>query len=92
MIYTLDIPQKVMDEITDYKYAGNLSAFNKVMDLLEELKLHPRTGTGKPEQLKFGLKEFWSRRITHEHRLIYSIKDEIVTVEVISAKSHYGDR
>jgi len=92
MIYELDIPEKVFKEIIDYKRSGNLSAFNKVMTFLEELKVHPRTGTGKPEQLKFGLRECWSRRINHEHRLVYSIKDEIVMVEVISAKGHYGDR
>jgi len=89
MIYKLDIPEKVFKEIADYKRTGNLSAFNKVMTFLEELKIHPRTGTGKPEQLKFGLREFWSRRINQEHRLVYSIKDEIVTVEVVSAKGHY---
>ena len=92
MIYKLDIPQEIANEIANYKRIGNLSAFNKIISLLEELKLHPRTGTGKPEQLKFGLRQYWSRRITQEHRLIYSIKDEIVMVEVISVKGHYGDK
>ncbi|GHT38810.1 hypothetical protein FACS189427_13060 [Planctomycetales bacterium] len=32
---------------------------------------------------------FWSQRINQEHRLVYSIEDEIVTVIVVSAKGHY---
>jgi toxin YoeB len=86
MIY---ITLKIMNEITDYKRTGNLPAFNKVMDLLEELKLHPKTGTGKPEQLKYKSGNIWSRRINKEHRLIYSICDDKVIVAVISAKGHY---
>ena len=31
----------------------------------------PFTGTGKPEPLRDPLCGWWSRRITHEHRLVY---------------------
>jgi toxin YoeB len=92
MIYKLDIPQEIANEIADYKKIGNLSSFNKIIGFLEELKLHPRTGTGKPEQLKYGLRKYWSRRINHEDRLIYSINDNIVLVEIISVSGHYGKK
>ncbi len=45
----------------------------RIKDLLKEIIRNPFTGIGKPEPLKFGLKGFWSRRITGEHRLVYQI-------------------
>ena len=54
--------------------------------------VHPITGTGQPEMLKHNLQGLYSRRINKKHRLVYSIKEEIVTVYVLSAHSHYGDK
>jgi len=39
-------------------------AISKLAKLLDELKEHPRTGTGKVERLKHYSNETWSRRIT----------------------------
>ena len=41
----------------------------KIKELLKSIKENPFKGVGKPELLKHGLKGFWSRRITQEHRL-----------------------
>jgi toxin YoeB len=61
--------------------------FNKILDLLDEILLHPFEGAGKPEALKFELAGYWSRRITREHRLIYKVeKNEI---KVLSCRYHY---
>ena len=49
------------------------------------------TGTGKPEQLKH-LTNLWSRRIDKKNRILYTIREEIITVFVISLKGHYGDK
>lgn len=43
-------------------------------------------GIGKPEPLKY--RKAWSRRITHEHRLVYII-DENNNLLIISCKGHY---
>lgn len=64
-------------------------ALAKLAKLLDELAEHPRTGTGQCERLKHFEVETWSRRITHEHRLVYRIYDDIVEVLVISAFGHY---
>ena len=64
-------------------------ALGKLAKLLDELKEHPRSGTGQCEQLKHYKEETWSRRITREHRLVYRIYDAIVEVLVISAFGHY---
>lgn len=64
-------------------------AIKKLARLLDELKEHPRSGTGKVERLRHYNEETWSRRITQEHRLVYQIYDNIVQVLVISAYGHY---
>ena len=87
--YTIEFSSRAARDILHHRKSGNLPLYRKLETLIEELKIHPRTGTGKPEQLKHGLSGKWSRRINDEHRLIYSINDEIVSIEVISAKGHY---
>ena len=67
-------------------------AFEKALTLLDELAVHPRTGTGKPEPLSADRAGQWSRRITLKHRMVYSIEDEIVSVYVLSYYGHYGDK
>ncbi|MBR4809037.1 MAG: Txe/YoeB family addiction module toxin [Bacteroidales bacterium] len=64
-------------------------ALTKLAALLDELRLHPRTGTGQVEQLKGYDGSVYSRRITKEHRLVYKIYDEVVEVLVLSVFGHY---
>ena len=65
-------------------------ALPKLAKLLDELKIHPKTGTGQVEPLKGYDGTVYSRRITHEHRLIYKVYDDIVEVLVLSAFGHYS--
>ena len=68
------------------------SAYKKAAKLVEELRTHPKTGTGRPEQLKGERTGQWSRHITRKHRLIYEIFETEVHVDVLSAYGHYGDK
>lgn len=61
----------------------------KCFDLIRELGRDPHSGTGKPERLKYFERAVWSRRITHEHRLVYVIYADEQLVEVVSCRSHY---
>ena len=63
-----------------------------ILSLIEELKIHPRTGTGKPEQLSGNRTGQWSRRISKKHRLIYQIFETEVIVLVLTAYGHYEDK
>lgn len=63
----------------------------KLSLLLEELRSHPRSGTGQVEQLKGYNGSVYSRRITKEHRLVYRIIDSVVEVLIISAYGHYAN-
>ena len=58
-------------------------AFQKALRFIEELKEHPKTGTGHPEPLK-GQPE--------KHRLVYRIFETEVVVEVLAAYGHYKDK
>ena len=64
-------------------------AVSKLSKLLDEVREHPRTGTGQVEQLKGYDGSVYSRRITKEHRLVYKIYDVVVEVLVLSTFGHY---
>ncbi len=64
-------------------------AVRKLAQLLDELKEHPRTGTGQVEPLKGYDGTVYSRRITKEHRLVYKIYDDVVEVLILSTFGHY---
>jgi len=63
--------------------------FERLTKLIVETARSPFEGTGKPEALKHELKGCWSRRIDHEHRLVYKVTDD--QMMIISCKYHYGD-
>ena len=92
MTYRLLLTPDAIKDIQKHKKSGDRKILPKIEKLLEELRAHPRSGTGQPEQLKHNLDGFWSRRINRKHRLIYQIEDEVVKVLVVSAFSHYGDK
>lgn len=71
---------------------GQKKDLQKILSLFRELEEHPTMGTGQVEALKGNLSGYWSRRINKHFRIIYAIHEEIVTVEVVSMKSHYGDK
>jgi toxin YoeB len=92
MKYELELTSKFKNDKERFCKAGNIQALQKLAKLLEELTQHPTTGTGKPEPLSGDLAGQWSRRITHKHRLIYTIIEEKVVVLLLSAYGHYGEK
>jgi len=62
--------------------------FRKIVALITDTCRDPFAGLGKPEPLKHDLSGFWSRRITGEHRLVYTVEQN--TVKIISCRYHYG--
>lgn len=92
MSYTLEFSEIALDDIMKHKKSGDKVVLKKIEKLLNELMEHPTTGTGQPEQLKHNFTGLYSRRINKKHRLVYSINEEVVTVLVLSAQAHYGDK
>jgi toxin YoeB len=65
----------------------NKLIFNKIVELIEETRVEPFGGTGKPEPLKYQFSGYWSKRITSEHRLVYKVTES--AIEIVSCKYHY---
>jgi toxin YoeB len=53
----------------------------------EMLRGDPASGSGKPEQLKYELSGFWSRRLSQYDRLIYKFDDNCIHIFAIGG--HY---
>ncbi|KQM14640.1 addiction module protein [Sphingomonas sp. Leaf24] len=72
-------------------HATDLKLFAKCNALIEECRRHPFKGTGKPEPLGGNLSGWWSRRISHEHRLVYRVagSGEMQMLEVAQCRYHY---
>ena len=71
-----------------FKESGNTMVLKRIRQLLEAIQQNPFTGIGKPESLKHNLAGKWSRRINQEHRLIYKLENNIITV--YSLRFHYS--
>lgn len=92
MIYKLFLTNEAEEGMARLQKSGDKAVLKKLETLLNELRNHPRTGTGHVEQLKHFHEETWSRRINREHRIIYRVCDEVVEVLVLSAYGHYCDK
>lgn len=82
------------DAIDDVKRLAKSDpkAYMKLKRLIDELCLHPTTGTGKPHRLSGSRAGQWSRSITHKHRLVYMVNGNEVVVLVLAAYGHYDDK
>jgi toxin YoeB len=70
-----------------YWQIENKQILKRINELIKDIERNGNRGIGKPEALKFELSGFWSRRITDEHRLIYSIDG--ININIISCRGHY---
>lgn len=59
----------------------------RVLKLVEAVLREPTAGIGKPERLKYLGADVWSRRITQEHRLVYTVPG--TRVDFLQARYHY---
>ena len=64
------------------------SVLKRINQLRKEILRHPFSVTGKPEPLKGNLKGLWSRRINHEHRLVYIVEETVIII--VDCKGHYN--
>ncbi len=59
----------------------------RINELIKEILRTPFEGKGKPEPLRYGDANRWSRRINEEDRLVYRISKEAVII--LQCKGHY---
>ncbi len=75
------------EDLDFFVKSGNKAVLKKITQLIEAITLNPFKGVGKPEPLKYELTGTWSRRINHEHRIIYEVMDQKIIVH--SLRGHY---
>ena len=73
----------------DYLYwqKTDKSKLKKINELIKDISRNPFDGLGKPEALKHKYAGFWSRRIDHEHRLIYRVVED--EIQIVKCRFHY---
>jgi toxin YoeB len=67
--------------------AHNRKLLKRINLLIQDTLRTPFAGIGKPEPLKADFAGYWSRRITDEHRLIYTATGTDLTI--IACRYHY---
>jgi toxin YoeB len=67
--------------------AGEPKMLRRINRMIEEALRDPGQGIGKPERLTESLSGYWSRRITDEHRLVYTVRGE--NLIIVQARYHY---
>lgn len=75
------------DDLNFWVKSGNKAILKKISELIRSIQETPFQGIGKPEGLKHNLSGLWSRRISHEHRLVYEVREEKILIH--SLKGHY---
>jgi toxin YoeB len=83
----IDLYEKAIKDFEFWKKSGNKAIQKKISQIFNDMKAHPFEGVGKPEPLKYNLAGKWSRRINSEHRIIYEVIDD--TISVYSLRGHY---
>ena len=91
MIYKIDIKEQAEYDLLRLA-KEEPKAFLKAQSLIEELREHPKTGTGHPKPLRGDRAGQWSRHISKKHRLVYEIRETEVVVLVLTAYGHYDDK
>ncbi|MBR3663455.1 MAG: Txe/YoeB family addiction module toxin [Desulfovibrio sp.] len=73
----------------DYLYwlSNDKKKIKKINELIKDISHHPSIGIGKPEPLRENLSGLWSRRISNEHRFVYSFTEK--TIYIIQLRYHY---
>lgn len=75
--------------IEDIKYfkKTNPKLHTKLKFLINEICDSPFEGNGKPERLKYSYSKCWSRRLNREHRIVYTVNEELITI--LQCRYHY---
>lgn len=78
--------QTAFDDYNEWAQADR-TLFQRIQRMIVETAKAPFSGIGKPEPLKRELRGYWSRRISDEHRLVYKVTDEYLTI--VACRYHY---
>lgn len=92
MMYNVEFTPKAISQMMQFRKHNGEATSRKLANLIKELSEHPKTGTGKPHELRHKFSGVWSRRINQKDRLLYRIEDQRIVVIVIAVGGHYEDK
>lgn len=88
MTYKISILANAEDDLAWFR-KNDKNNYVKCFDLVRAIAYEPREGIGKPERLKYIEGEAFSRRVSQEHRMIYTIYEKDKEIDISSFKGHY---
>lgn len=73
----------------DYQFwlKNDKQIVKRINNIIKDTCREPFSGIGKPERLKENLQGFWSRRITTEHRFVYTVIEDALVI--VQCRYHY---
>ncbi|WP_071849171.1 Txe/YoeB family addiction module toxin [Alkalibacterium sp. 20] len=86
MGYTIKLAKSTMKDLKNLKSAHLDQKFKDIMAILKE---NPFQNPSPYEKLVGNLKETYSRRLTIQHRVVYSVDTDAKEVIIWSAWTHY---
>ncbi|HBL25837.1 MAG TPA: Txe/YoeB family addiction module toxin [Acidobacteria bacterium] len=78
--------RRAFEDFTDWATTDR-QTHKRIVALIADILREPFSGLGKPEPLRHEMQGYWSRRIDQEHRLVYRVDPDAVTI--IACKYHY---
>ena len=91
MAYELRLSPRAQSDFDKIKKAGNVPVLKKLKVIFEELMEHLLTGVGRPERLRHR-ENVYSRRLTQKDRVVYSVHEQLVVVDLLQLLGHYDDK
>ncbi len=91
MMYTLIFAPRALEDFEKIKKSGDQARLKKLRAILEELREHPLTGIGNPERLRYK-ENTYSRRLSGRDRVVYSVHEMVVEVNILQMLGHYDDK
>ena len=88
MSYSIELSRTARNDLDFWKKSGNKQILSRIIKLLRVIENTPFEGIGKPEPLKHELSGYWSRRISREHRIVYTVRED--RVFIIALRYHYN--
>lgn len=77
------------DHVWWQEQAQHRATLAKINRMIAEALRDPGFGTGKPERLLGDFAGHWSRRITQEHRFVYTVDTDLDLLFVVQLRRHY---
>lgn len=90
--YKVNLSEKAEKDLRKIYKSGDNKSIKRLERIFNELQENPFKGIGSPKALKYRYKGFWSRKINEKDRLVYEVKEAVISIFVVSALGHYDDK